>query len=125
MRGVRLADGSEVVYYYAWEGGPRLRLHPEDADRLGIEDGARVRIGNARGALTLSAMRFDGLLPGVLIARERPWSEQDRKVIGDELKAVVDTLVPTTATCVTGVARWDVLNIRAWPSASSRQCPGG
>ncbi|MBL6457212.1 molybdopterin oxidoreductase family protein [Belnapia sp. T6] len=48
------------------EGMPRLRLHPADAGRLGIADGAPVRIGNARGALTLHAMHFDGVLPGVV-----------------------------------------------------------
>lgn len=48
------------------EGAPRLRLHPDDMDRLGVADGAVVRMGNRRGAITLAAMRFDGVLPGVV-----------------------------------------------------------
>jgi anaerobic selenocysteine-containing dehydrogenase len=48
------------------EGPPRLRLHPEDADRLGVAEGATVRMGNRRGAVTLLAARSDGVRPGVV-----------------------------------------------------------
>ena len=49
------------------EARPTLMIHPDDADSLGLADGAACRIGNARGAITLHAKRFDGVRPGVVI----------------------------------------------------------
>ena len=48
-------------------GKPRVKVHPDDLDRLGISDGARVRMGNARGEITLLAEAFAGVQPGVVI----------------------------------------------------------
>ncbi len=48
------------------EGAPCVRMHPEDAARLGLAEGAMVRMGNRRGAVTLRLKLFDGLCPGVL-----------------------------------------------------------
>ncbi len=48
-------------------GKPRVKVHPGDLDRLGIADGARVRMGNARGEITLIAEAFAGVQPGVVI----------------------------------------------------------
>src|SRR5690606_37227576 len=46
----------------AKEGGrPELLLHPDDAARLGIEEGARLEIGNSRGEVVLHAKLFGGL----------------------------------------------------------------
>ena len=50
------------------EGRPEVMIHPEDAADRGIGDGARVRIGNQRGAVTLHARHFDGLRRGVLVS---------------------------------------------------------
>ena len=50
------------------EGGPSVMIHPEDAAALGIGEGDAVTVGNARGAVTLSARLFDGLRRGVVIA---------------------------------------------------------
>ncbi|MEQ8601170.1 MAG: molybdopterin oxidoreductase family protein [Devosia sp.] len=50
------------------EGEPSVFIHPEDAARLGIADGAPVVVGNHRGAVQLTARLFDGLRSGVLIA---------------------------------------------------------
>jgi len=50
------------------EGRPEVMIHPEDAAVRGIVDGARVRIGNARGAVTLHARLYDGLRRGVLVS---------------------------------------------------------
>ncbi len=49
------------------EGAPVLLVHPDDAAAQGIATGAQVRIGNARGSITLAAKLFDGLRPGVLV----------------------------------------------------------
>jgi anaerobic selenocysteine-containing dehydrogenase len=50
------------------EGRPEVMVHPDDLARLGIADGAKVRLGNWRGVVTLHAKAFAGLRPGVLIA---------------------------------------------------------
>ncbi len=49
------------------EGRPRAKIHPEDAKRLGIDDGARIRLGNKRGTVVVYAELFDGLRPGVVV----------------------------------------------------------
>ena len=51
------------------EGGrPEVMIHPEDARRTRIADGAPVRLGNDRGTVTLHARHFDGLRRGVLVS---------------------------------------------------------
>ncbi len=52
----------------AREGGPQLLIHPADAARAGIGEGAAVTIGNHRGEVRLRARLFDGVQPGVVIA---------------------------------------------------------
>jgi len=49
------------------EGRPTALLHPDDARRAGIADGARVRLGNARGIVTVHAKHFDGVQRGVVV----------------------------------------------------------
>nr|VFK58830.1 MAG: Anaerobic selenocysteine-containing dehydrogenase [Candidatus Kentron sp. UNK]VFK68591.1 MAG: Anaerobic selenocysteine-containing dehydrogenase [Candidatus Kentron sp. UNK] len=49
------------------EKRPTVMVHPEDATALGIADGARVRLGNDRGEVSLHAELFDGLQRGVVI----------------------------------------------------------
>jgi len=49
------------------EGRPTALIHPADAERLGIEDGTRMRLGNVRGQVVVHARLFDGLQPGVLV----------------------------------------------------------
>lgn len=50
------------------EGAPSAMIHPEDAAALGVADGARIELGNARGSVLLAARLFDGVRRGVLIA---------------------------------------------------------
>jgi anaerobic selenocysteine-containing dehydrogenase len=51
------------------EGGrPEVMIHPDDAARAGIADGAMVVLGNTRGQVRLHARLFDGVRHGVLIA---------------------------------------------------------
>ncbi len=47
---------------------PTVMVHPADGARLGIAEGDRVVLGNARGAVELTATLFDGMQTGVLIA---------------------------------------------------------
>ncbi len=57
------------------EGRPTVQVHAADAARLGIIDGARVRLGNARGSVVLHAKITDGMQPGVLVA-ESVWPSE-------------------------------------------------
>jgi anaerobic selenocysteine-containing dehydrogenase len=49
------------------EKRPTALVHPADATRLGITEGARVRLGNERGTTVVHARLFDGLREGVVI----------------------------------------------------------
>jgi anaerobic selenocysteine-containing dehydrogenase len=60
----------------AREVRPTALIHPQDAERLGIGDGDRVVLGNARAAVTVHARRFDGLLPGTVVV-EGIWPNKD------------------------------------------------
>ena len=40
---------------------PVLLVHPQDRDRIGVEDGAEVRVTSSRGSLTL-AVRADAAI---------------------------------------------------------------
>jgi len=52
----------------AREGRPTAMIHPAALAALGLNDGDRVRIGNARGSVVLHARAFDGMQPRVVIA---------------------------------------------------------
>lgn len=49
------------------EGRPTLLIHPEACERLGIEEGDKVRLGNDLARVTLHAKLFDGLQPDVVV----------------------------------------------------------
>jgi anaerobic selenocysteine-containing dehydrogenase len=50
------------------EGEPSLMLHPDDAKRVGVAEGALVTVGNQRGELDLKVVFFAGIQRGVVIA---------------------------------------------------------
>lgn len=54
-------------------GAPALHLNPSDAARLGLRDGAAVRIANATGELALTARLDDAVLPGTLVSYKGRW----------------------------------------------------
>jgi anaerobic selenocysteine-containing dehydrogenase len=41
-----------------------LRMHPDDADRIGVLDGGRVRLSTRRGSAEVSVEISDRMLPG-------------------------------------------------------------
>ena len=57
------------------EGRPAVLMHAEDAARLGIGDGEKVRLGNARGEVVLHARVVGGMQPGVLVS-ESIWPSE-------------------------------------------------
>jgi len=58
------------------EGAPTALIHPDDAGRLGVIDGGKVRLGNGRGQVVVRAKHFDGLQPGVVVV-ESIWPNAD------------------------------------------------
>ena len=52
----------------AREGRPTALVHPETLAVLGIADGTRIRIGNAKGSVVVHARAFDGLQRRVVVA---------------------------------------------------------
>src|ERR1700730_1179680 len=63
------------------EGRPTALIHPEALAKLGIVDGDRIRIGNAKGSVIVHARAFDGLQRRVVIVEggcaEDPFSGSD------------------------------------------------
>jgi anaerobic selenocysteine-containing dehydrogenase len=51
----------------AREGRPTALVHPKTLTALGIPDGARIRLGNAKGSVVVHARAFDGLQPRVVV----------------------------------------------------------
>lgn len=50
------------------EGRPEVWLRPEEAERFGIEDGAKLKMGNRRGVVTLHARHVATVAPGTVIS---------------------------------------------------------
>jgi anaerobic selenocysteine-containing dehydrogenase len=67
---------SGVEFLRRREGPPCVVLHPEEAARRGLADGAKVRLFNERGAVGLVLRIGDEVLPGVaLVPGQRPDDE--------------------------------------------------
>ena len=58
------------------EGRPTALIHPQDAARLEVADGGRVRLGNAQAEVMVDARLFDGVQPGVVVV-EGVWPNAD------------------------------------------------
>ncbi len=67
---------SSVAFLRRREGQPCCILHPEEAARRGLANGARVRLFNERGAVGLVLRVSGAVLPGVvLVPGQRPDNE--------------------------------------------------
>jgi len=58
---------TETPSSQAREKRPTLLIHPLDAESLGLDQGARVQIGNDQATIVVHAHLFDGLLRGVVV----------------------------------------------------------
>jgi anaerobic selenocysteine-containing dehydrogenase len=54
-------------------GGPVVALHPVDAAARGLEHGARIRIGNARGSFAARLAVDDAARPGIAATTKGHW----------------------------------------------------
>ena len=56
-------------------GEPTVEIHPEDAGRRGIRDGAWVRVFNDRGAFRARAVVGETVKPGVVVSQGVWWNK--------------------------------------------------
>ena len=73
---------------------PSVMLHPDDAERMGVADGARVRLGNDRGDLVIHVECFDGVQPGVVIVESIWPNEAFEEGMGINVVTGADAIAP-------------------------------
>ncbi len=86
--------------------GPCVRIHPDTARMHGVSEGARVRIGNARGSVVVTATLDDGQLQGTLVV-EGVWPG-DAFAEGNGINTLVgeDPVPPNGGVAFHDVAVW-------------------
>jgi anaerobic selenocysteine-containing dehydrogenase len=91
------------------EGEPHCVLHPDEAARRGLADGARVRLYNERGKVGLVLKVSDEVLPGVVLV---PGQRPD----GETLEGTVNLLCSDRFTDLGAGATYQstFLDIAAW-----------
>jgi anaerobic selenocysteine-containing dehydrogenase len=67
-------------------GGPRIRLHPDDAAKRGLRDGQTARVHNARGEFRATVEVTDAVRPGVAAGTKGHWL----KHVGSNANATVE-----------------------------------
>jgi len=78
----------------AREGRPTALLHSAALSRLGLADGDRVRLGNAKGSVVVHARAFDGMQPRVVVV-EGVWPDHAfEEGVGINLLTSADPGVP-------------------------------
>jgi anaerobic selenocysteine-containing dehydrogenase len=58
------------------EGRPTALLHPEDAARLGVEEGGLIALANGQGEVVVHVRLAEGMQPGVVVV-ESVWPNAD------------------------------------------------
>ena len=73
---------NEVPRLHKDDDGCRLAIHPSDAARLGVTDGARVAVRSAAGAVEVEARLDDALMPGT-VSMPHGWRENVNLLASD------------------------------------------
>lgn len=60
------------------EKEPQLHMHSEDAEKLGLLNGERVRIRNDRGEVEITLRTGQDVLPGVLVTQGLWWDDKNK-----------------------------------------------
>lgn len=100
------------------DGRERLRIHPQDAQRLGLVQGGVARVSNARGASLAAVEITDAMRPGVVALPTGAWftpSDNDAALDQSGNPNVLTLDVPTSSfgqgcaaqTCLVEISRWD------------------
>ena len=96
------------------EGAPYCALHPDEAARRGLADGARVRLFNERGSVGLVLKISDEVMPGVVLV---PGQRPD----GETVAGTVNILCSDRYTDLGDGATYQstFLDVAAWPEDAS------
>ena len=100
------------------DGREQLRIHPQDAQRLGLVQSAIARVSNARGATLATVAITEAMRPGVVALPTGAWltPSEDGQTLDQAGNPNVLTLdVPTSSfgqgcaaqTCLVDISRWD------------------
>jgi anaerobic selenocysteine-containing dehydrogenase len=81
-------------------------IHPDALAKLGLADGARLRIGNGKGSLVLHAKAFDGVLPGTVVVESIWPNDAFEEGIGINLLVSADPGFPAGGAVFHDTAIW-------------------
>ncbi len=97
---------TETPTSQAREKRPTVRISPADCASLGVADGERVRLGNARGDLLITVESSDRVRPGVVVV-ETAWPNSAyEEGIGINLLTGADPALPTGGAAFHDTAIW-------------------
>jgi len=104
---------SGVGFLRRREGAPCCMLHPEEASRRGLKDGAKVRLFNDRGTVGLVLRISDEIQPGVVLV---PGQRPD----GETVAGTINMLCSDRFTDLGEGATYqsNFLEVEAWPGES-------
>ena len=88
------------------EGEPRALIHEDDAARLGLGEGAMVRLGNARGEVKLAARAARTARPGVVIVEGNWPSDAYPERVGINTLIGADPVPPNGGAAFHDTAVW-------------------
>lgn len=90
------------------DDGPRLAIHPDDARRLGVGDGARVAVSSAAGRVEVHAKLDDDIMPGT-VSMPHGWSANVNLLAADG---------PAALEPLSGMARYNGIEVDVTPIAN-------
>ena len=88
------------------ETRPEAMIHPDACAQLGLEDGGKVRIGNAKGSVVVHVKAFDGVQPGVLVVESIHPNHAFEEGIGINLLVSADAGPPKGGAVFHDTAVW-------------------
>ncbi|WP_127145845.1 molybdopterin-containing oxidoreductase family protein [Pelagibacterium montanilacus] len=87
-------------------GEPSLLMHPDDAQRLEMDEGHAVTVGNHRGSVELTLKLFAGLQTGVVVAEGLHANRAHRKGRGINMLIGSDAVPPFGGAAFHDAAVW-------------------
>ena len=95
-----------------------LHIHPDDAERLGLEDGGRAVVSSATGRIEAPVEVTDGIMPGV-VSIPHGWGHERA---GHAMRVASDARRASTRTCWPTSRRWTRCRATRCSTASPSRC---
>ncbi len=105
-RGFLNTTFTETPGSVAREGEPRALIHTDDAARLGLAEGAMVRLGNGRGEVTVRARPVPTARPGVVVVEGNWPSDAYPGRVGVNVLIGADPVPPNGGVAFHDTAIW-------------------